>query len=278
MSKVWFITGVSTGLGRALAEAVLQAGDRVVGTLRKEEERSAFAALSPGRSFGVLLDVTDAAAIEPTVARIEREVGPIDVLVNNAGYGLEGAVEEISMAQARHQFDVNFFGALEVTKAVLPAMRQRCSGHIINITSIGGLLSFPGVGIYNATKFALEGLTDALAQEVAHLGIHATAIEPGPFRTDWAGRSMVHATPIDDYLPSAGAFRESLAQRDGRQAGDPARAATAIIGVVNTENPPRRLVLGLAGFKLVGENLGARQAELARWADVSLSADYPAGE
>ncbi|MFK3708396.1 NADP-dependent 3-hydroxy acid dehydrogenase YdfG [Raoultella sp. BIGb0138] len=279
MSKLWFITGVSSGLGKAIAQAALQAGHRVVGTLRTEEQRQAFADLLPGRAYGVLLDVTDDAAVESTVARIEREVGPVEVLVNNAGYGVEGAVEETSMAQSRHQFEVNFFGALAVTKAVLPGMRERRQGHIINITSTGGLMAFPGLGVYNASKHALEGLTDALAQEVKNLGIKVTAIEPGPFRTDWAGRSMARAeTRIDDYQATAGAMREALAQRNGKQAGDPARAGAILVDLVKQENPPRRLVLGTMGYKQIGGNLSARLAELVNHADISLSADFPLGE
>lgn len=279
MSKLWFITGVSSGLGKAIAQAALQAGHRVVGTLRTEEQRQAFADLLPGRAYGVLLDVTDDAAVESTVARIEREVGPVEVLVNNAGYGVEGAVEETSMAQSRHQFEVNFFGALAVTKAVLPGMRERRQGHIINITSTGGLMAFPGLGVYNASKHALEGLTDALAQEVKNLGIKVTAIEPGPFRTDWAGRSMARAeTRIDDYQATAGAMREALAQRNGKQAGDPARAGAILVNLVKQENPPRRLVLGTMGYKQIGGNLSARLAELVNHADISLSADFPLGE
>ncbi|MEL1263008.1 oxidoreductase [Pseudoxanthomonas putridarboris] len=277
--QTWFITGVSSGFGRELAAQVLAGDNRVVGTLRNEAQRAAFDALAPSLAHGVLLDVTDEHAVQQAVEETVAKYGAIDVLVNNAGYGLEGAVEETSLAQARHQFDVNFFGALALIKAVLPGMRARRSGHIVNITSVGGLLAYPGIGLYNASKHALEGLTDSLAQEVAHLGIRVIAIEPGPFRTNWAGSSMVRAeTRIDDYQASAGAMREALAQRNGRQAGDPARAAAAIMRVVASDAPPRRLVLGTSGFKQVGENLGARQSELARWADVSLGADFPPGE
>ncbi len=277
--QIWFITGVSSGFGRELAMQALAGGNRVIGTLRNEAQRAAFDALSPSLAHGVVLDVTDEQAVQRVVEEKVSQYGPIDVLVNNAGYGLEGAVEETGMAQARHQFEVNFFGALALIKAVLPGMREQRSGHILNITSTGGLLAFPGIGIYNASKHALEGLTDALFQEVAHLGIRVIAVEPGPFRTNWAGSSMMRAeTRIDDYQASAGAMREALAQRNGKQAGDPARAAAAMIRVVNAETPPRRLVLGLAGFKQVGENLAGRQAELVRWADVSLGADFPPGE
>lgn len=276
--KTWFITGVSSGFGRELAKQVFASGNRVIGTLRDEAQRTAFDALNPSLARGVLLDVTEERAVQRVVEETVSQYGPIDVLVNNAGYGLEGAIEETSLTQARHQFEVNFFGVLALIKAVLPGMRKQRSGHVINISSVGGLLAYPGVGIYNASKHALEGLTDSLAQEVAHLGIRVTAVEPGPFRTDWAGRSMIHVgNRIDDYLQSAGAMREALAQRNGKQAGDPAKVAAAIIRIAASDSPPRRLVLGVTGFKQVGENLGARQAELARWADISLGADFPAG-
>ncbi|MGE0971000.1 oxidoreductase [Klebsiella sp. WOUb02] len=279
MSKVWFITGVSSGLGQAFAKAALDAGNRVVGTLRTEEQRQAFADLAPGRSYGMLLDVTDDEAIKTTVARIEREVGPIDVLVNNAGYGIEGAVEETSLTQARHQFDVNFFGLLAVTQAVLPGMRARRKGHIFNISSTGGLMAFPGLGIYNASKHAVEALTESLAQEVKELGIKVTSIEPGPFRTDWAGRSMLRAeTRIDDYQSTAGAMREALAQRNGKQTGDPVRAGIVLVNLSNHDNPPRRLLLGTMGYKQIGNHLSGRLAEMINWADVTMSTDFPAGE
>lgn len=277
--KVWLITGVSSGFGQELAQQAIANGDHVIGTLRNEAQRAAFDAFHPELAHGVLLDVTDESAIKSTVAQALTSFGRIDVLVNNAGYGLEGAVEEVSMDQARNQFEVNFFGAMAMIQAVLPGMRKHRSGHVVNITSTGGLIAFPGIGVYNASKHALEGLTEALFQEVAHLGIKVTAIEPGPFRTNWAGGSMVHVdNVIDDYQQSAGAMRASLAQRNGRQPGDPARAAAAIIKVVSTETPPRRLLLGLAGYKQVGEAMAARQAEIIRWADVSLSADFPPGE
>jgi NAD(P)-dependent dehydrogenase (short-subunit alcohol dehydrogenase family) len=222
--RTWFITGVSTGLGRAIAEAALAAGDAVVGTLRKEDERAAFEDLAPGRSHGVLLDVTDEAAIGPAVDRIEREIGPIDVLVNNAGYGHEGLVEESSMADLRRQFDVNVFGAVAVIKAVLPHMRQRRSGRILNISSMGGIVTFPGISFYHASKFALEGLSEALGKEVKDLGILVTAVEPGGFRTDWAGRSLVRAPrAIADYDAIMNPVRERRQKMSGHQIGDPTR-------------------------------------------------------
>jgi NAD(P)-dependent dehydrogenase (short-subunit alcohol dehydrogenase family) len=275
--RTWLITGVRTGLGRAIAEAALQAGDRVVGTLRGAVDLPEFDALAPGRSHGVLLDVRDEAAVRDTVADVTARLGPIDVLVNNAGYGLEGAIEEVTLQQARDQFDVNVFGALAVTQAVLPGMRARRRGHVINMTSMGGLTSFAGVGIYNGSKFALEGISEALAKEVAPLGIKVTAVEPGAFRTDWAGRSMAHAkSPIADYDETAGAYRRALAQRNGHQPGDPRKAAEAILRIVADPAPPLHLLLGPDALALVGEKLGRLQTEIARWAPLSAATDFGA--
>ena len=226
----WLITGVSSGFGRALAEAVVKKGGSVAGTVRKDKDKSAFEAIAPGRAFAILLDVTDEKAVHRGVKEAEQKLDGIDVLVNNAGYGFEGALEEASLADFRAQFDVNVFGAVAMMQAVLPLMRARRRGHIVNISSIGGLAAFPGIGAYHGSKFALEGISESLAKEVKHLGIKVTIVEPGGFRTDWAGRSMQHIEhTIADYEPSAGTFRRSLAERDGRQAGDPRKAAEAII-------------------------------------------------
>lgn len=275
--RTWFITGVSTGLGRAIAEAALAAGDAVVGTLRKEDERAAFEGLAPGRSHGVLLDVTDEAAIGPAVDCIEREIGPIDVLVNNAGYGHEGLVEESSMADLRRQFDVNVFGAVAVIKAVLPHMRQRRSGRILNISSMGGIVTFPGISFYHASKFALEGLSEALGKEVKDLGILVTAVEPGGFRTDWAGRSLVRAPrAIADYDAIMNPVRERRQKMSGHQLGDPTKAAAAILKVVQSDNPPAHLLLGSDALRLVNEKMDALRADFDGWKDVTLSTDFPA--
>ncbi len=273
--RTWFITGISTGLGKALAEHLLAQGERVAGTFRSAEGKAQFDLLVPGRSLGVLLDVTDEAAIPSAVADVERQTGGIDVLVNNAGYGLEGAIEETTMAQVRKQFDVNVFGAVAVMQAVLPGMRARRRGHILNITSMGGIIAFPGVGIYNGSKFALEGISESLSKEVAGLGIKVTIVEPGSFRTDWAGRSMVHIdNPIADYENTAGAFRRGLAGRNGKQPGDPQKAAAAILLVVNAEQPPLHLLLGHDALEYVGQKLGALQSEILKWAPVSTSTNY----
>lgn len=277
--KTWFITGVSTGFGRALAEALLARGDRVVGTLRDEAQRAEFSKLAEGKSFGYLLDVRNHEDAFRVVAKIEEEVGPIDVLVNNAGYGYEGSVEEATPEAARAQFDVNVFGALSVLQAVLPFMRKRRAGHILNVTSMGGLMTFPGVGIYNASKFALEGINEALASEVKGFGIKVTAIEPGNFRTDWAGRSMVRAgRTIADYDALLTPISANRAARSGKQAGDPARAAQAMIKVVESDNPPVHLLLGNDAVKFIREKIASLTREIDEWEAVSTSTDFPASE
>jgi len=271
----WFITGVSTGFGRALAERVLEKGHRVIGTVRKEAAKREFEAIAPGRSEAVILDVTDEKAVHRVVTEIADKTGGIDVLVNNAGYGLEGAVEEVTLNQVRAQFEVNVFGAVSMMQAVLPHMRRRRSGHIVNISSMGGLTAFPGVGIYNGSKYALVGISEALAKEVKPLGIKVTVVEPGSFRTDWAGRSMVHVErPIADYEATAGQFRKSLAQRNGHQAGDPRKAADAIIFAVEADEPPLNLLLGPDALRFVGEKLGALQTEIMKWSAVSSATNF----
>lgn len=277
MSKLWFITGVSSGFGRAIAQAALSAGDMVVGTLRREDERAAFAALVPGRSHGVLLDVTDDGAIERIVAGIERDLGAIDVLVNNAGYGHEGLIEESSLEDLRRQFSVNVFGAAAVAKAVLPYMRERRRGHIINITSMGGIITLPGLGFYHASKFALEGLSETLGKEVKDFGIRVTAVEPGGFRTDWAGRSMVR-TPrtIPDYDALMDPIRERREKMSGHQVGDPAKLGAAIMKLVAAQDPPAHLLLGSDALNLVEEKIALLQAEIAAWRETTLSTDADA--
>jgi NAD(P)-dependent dehydrogenase (short-subunit alcohol dehydrogenase family) len=274
--KTWFITGVSSGFGRALAETLVSRGERVVGTLRNEDQRTQFEALSPGKSFGYLLDVRDHNAVRRVVAQIEEEVGAIDVLVNNAGYGYEGSVEEATPEAIRAQFDVNLFGAVSVLQAVLPFMRSRRTGHILNVTSMGGLMTFPGVGVYNASKFALEGINEALASEVRQFGIKVTAIEPGAFRTDWAGRSMTRASrTISDYASLLEPISASRAARSGKQPGDPARAALAIIKVVESEHPPVHLLLGTDAVKFVREKIATLTKEIDDWESLSASTDFP---
>jgi NAD(P)-dependent dehydrogenase (short-subunit alcohol dehydrogenase family) len=273
--RVWFITGVSTGLGRALAETALTKGDTVVGTVRDPAARSSFEALASGRAHAALLDVRDGPRVQEVVADVTGRIGPIDVLVNNAGYGLEGAVEEASLAEVHDQFDVNVFGALSVLQAVLPSMRVRGYGHIINISSFAGLTAAPGVGIYNGSKFALEGISEALAKEVGPLGIRVTLVEPGAFRTDWAGRSLVHAHQrIADYDRTAGAFGRELAARSGKQIGDPRKAAEAIVTVVEAANPPLHLLLGTDALAAARQKIDALSAEIERWSPVTCATSF----
>jgi len=273
--KILFITGVSTGFGRAISEAALADGATVVGTLRKEGERAAFDALVPGRSYGVLLDVTDEPAIDLAVAQVEKTVGPIDVLINNAGYGHEGLVEESSLEDMRRQFEVNVFGAVAMIKAVLPGMRRRRSGRIVNITSMGGIITFAGTGYYHASKFALEGLSESLGKEVRDLGIFVTAVEPGMFRTDWAGRSLVRAPrSIADYDALMNPIRDRRLQNSGHQSGDPKKAAAAILRLIAANNPPEHLLLGPDAFRLANEKLDALRADFETWKAVTLSTDY----
>ena len=275
MSKTLLITGVSTGFGRALAEAALAKGYRVVGTVRSEADKAAFEALKPGRAFGRMLDVTDTANIAPTVAEIEKSVGPIDVLVNNAGYGFEGILEESSLDEIRHQFEVNVFGAVAMIQAVLPFMRQRRSGRILNITSMGGYITFPGIGVYNGSKFALEGISEALAKEVKDLGIHVTAVGPGGFRTDWAGRSMIRKDrSIADYDAVFDPVRQRRQDMHGRQVGDPKKAAAAMLTLIEAENPPMHLLLGSDANKLVREKLDFLKSEFDAWEKLTLSTDF----
>jgi NAD(P)-dependent dehydrogenase (short-subunit alcohol dehydrogenase family) len=273
--KLLFITGVSSGFGQAIAEAALAAGHRVVGTARQASALASFEALAPGRAVARRLDVTDADAVMAVVAGIEREVGAIDVLVNNAGYGHEGLVEEASLAELRQQFEVNVFGAVAVIKAVLPYMRARRAGRIINITSMGGLVTFPGLAFYHGSKFALEGISETLAKEVRDLGIFVTAVEPGAFRTDWAGRSMAR-TPrsIADYDALFEPLRKAREARSGRQPGDPAKLAAAVLRLVGEAAPPVHLPLGRDAVDLVRRKLAALNAEIVAWEKISLSTDF----
>ncbi|MCJ2079190.1 oxidoreductase [Methylobacterium sp. E-016] len=274
-NKTFLITGISSGLGRAFAEGALAAGHTVVGTVRRAEAAAAFEALSPGRAHACVLDVTDFDAIPEAVAGIEREVGPVDVLVNNAGYGHEGVLEESLLEELRRQFDANVFGAVAMTKAVLPCMRTRRSGHIVNVTSMGGFITLPGITYYCGSKFALEGISEALAKEVRHLGIRVTALAPGQFRTDWAGRSMSR-TPrsIPDYDAVMDPIRSARQAKNGNQPGDPARAAQALLTLVAAEQPPVHLYLGEDALQLVADKMTALQAEITAWEEVSRSTSY----
>ena len=275
-SPVWFITGCSTGLGRALAETVLKHGHRAVVTARNPAQIQDIVAQYPKNSLAVQLDVADYSQIDRAISAAEKAFGRIDVLVNNAGYGYLAAVEEGEEQEIRAMFETNFFGLAALIRRVLPGMRARAHGHIINISSVGGLLGNPSVGYYNATKFAVEGLSEALAKEVEPLGIRVTVVEPGPFRTDWAGRSLKQVrNPIDAYAKTSGARRAQISGYSGRQAGDPARAAQAIIRIVESPAPPMNLVLGKDGLKRVRDKLEKFSDSLRQWETVTVGADFP---
>jgi NAD(P)-dependent dehydrogenase (short-subunit alcohol dehydrogenase family) len=274
-TKTFLITGVSSGFGRAFAEAALSAGHTVIGTVRDDAARLPFEALAVGRAHAVVLDVTAFDAIAPAIGRVTARFGPIDVLVNNAGYGHEGTVEESPLDDLRRQFDVNVFGAVAMIKAVLPGMRTRRSGHIVNITSMGGFITMPGIAYYCGSKFALEGISETLAKEVAAFGIKVIAVAPGSFRTDWAGRSMVRAgRSIADYDALFGPIRAARESKSGKQAGDPAKAALALLKVIEADNPPAHLLLGNDALKLVREKLAVLNDEIAAWETLSSSTDF----
>lgn len=273
-SKLILITGVSSGFGQALAREALAAGHRVVGTVRHANAMEAFQALAPARAHARLLDVTDVEAITAVVGGIEATLGPIDVLVNNAGYGHEGVMEESPLLEMRRQFDVNVFGAVAMMKAVLPGMRVRRCGRILNITSMGGFITMPGIAYYCGSKFALEGISEALGKEVRDLGIHVTAVAPGSFRTDWAGRSMVR-TPrsISDYDALFDPIRQRRQQVSGKQLGDPNKAAKAMLQILESDAPPVHLLLGSDALTLVREKAAGLLEELARWERLTCSTD-----
>jgi NAD(P)-dependent dehydrogenase (short-subunit alcohol dehydrogenase family) len=273
--RTWLITGVSSGFGRALAEAALEKGDRVAGTVRTEAARRKFEQLAPGRSLGVLLDVTDRPAIARAVVQVEEWAGGIDVLVNNAGYGLVGAVEEASDSEIRAQFEVNVFGTLAVIQAVLPLMRRQRSGRIVCVSSVSGLVGWPSLGIYSGSKFALEGICETLAQEVAPLGIRVILVEPGGLRTDFAGRSSTHAAKtIVDYDATVGACKRILAEHAGHESGDPRKAAHAVLTAVEAGSPPLRLLLGADAVRYTSNKLTAFTDEMERWKSLSLGIGY----
>lgn len=274
-TKTFLITGVSSGLGKAFAQGALAAGHRVIGTLRSRDAAKVFTAMAPDRAHAVVLDVTDFDSIPGAVSQAEHAVGPVDVLVNNAGYGHEGILEESSLNDMRRQFDANVFGAVAMIKAVLPGMRERRSGRIVNVTSMGGFITMPGIAYYCGSKFALEGISEALGKEVKPLGIHVTALAPGQFRTDWAGRSMIRTErSIADYDTVMDPIRTARQAKSGNQPGDPARAAQALLKLVAAENPPVRLYLGADALKLVGDKIAAMKAEIAAWEEIARSTDF----
>ena len=271
---VWFITGCSTGFGRELAAHLLDAGYRTVVTARNPDSLKDLGVRQ--NALVLKLDVTDQAQIDDAVKAAEARFGRIDVLVNNAGLGYFAAVEESEDEEVRWMFDVNVFGLGRMTSAVLPGMRQRRSGCIVNLSSIAGIRSFPGLGYYNATKFAVEGLSEALWQEVEPLGIKVMIVEPSGFRTDWAGRSANEsAQQIADYAATAGEKRRQLRTVSGNQPGDPARAVQAIVGAVESAKPPHRLLLGNAAYELAMAKVADLQREFAAGETVARGADFP---
>ena len=276
-SPVWFVTGCSTGFGREFVRAALAHGFRVVATARNPKKLDGLTAGHEDKAKALALDVTNAAQIKQAVSEAERAFGRIDVLVNNAGYGYMAAVEEGEEKDIRAIFETNFFGLAAMIRAVLPGMRARRHGCIVNVASVGGIVGFAGSGYYAATKFAVEGLSQSLAKEVEPLGIRVLVVEPGPFRTDWAGRSLKQSgTFISDYEQTSSARRREMAGYSGKQAGDPARAAEAVIEAVQSPTPPLHLVLGRAGFDNVENQLKSMLQEVERWKPTTLAADYPA--
>ncbi|MEP6748275.1 MAG: oxidoreductase [Bacteroidota bacterium] len=275
MNKVWFITGCSTGFGRELAIQVLQLGHQVAVTSRNPDDIKDIVSKFPDTSIAIQLDVTKSAEIKAAVQQAMNKFSRIDVLVNNAGIGYFGAIEESEEDQVRRMFDINFFGLANMTLEVLPVMRKQRSGHIVNISSIGGLVAFPAVGFYNATKFAVTGYSEALAKETAHLGIKVTIVAPSGFRTDWAGRSANNSKiVIADYAETAGANKETIRGYSGNQPGDPVRAARAIIKAVESSNPPLRLLLGVGALKGARNKITELQKDIDDWEETTIGADF----
>jgi short-subunit dehydrogenase len=273
MAKVWLVTGCSSGLGHALVAELIMANQLVVATARNTASLEMFSSFP-----NVLiqpLDVTRKNEIDAAVALSIQKFGKIDVLVNNAGYGVVGSLEEASLEDIRRIFDTNFFGLIETTRAVLPQMRKQRSGHILNISSVAGIVSTPGLGIYNASKFAVEGLSEALAAEVRPFGIHVTIIEPGPFRTDFASRSVHVTAPMFEYEISVGATRRYIETVNGKQAGDPVRAAKVMIDLVGKTTPPLRLPLGELAFSRIRKKIVDLESELRAWELVGVKTDFP---
>ncbi|MDQ6645679.1 MAG: oxidoreductase [Pseudomonadota bacterium] len=276
---VWLITGCSTGFGRELAKLVLARGWRAVVTARDPAKVADIAAGQGDRALVLPLDVTNREQIHVAVAETMAKFGRIDVLVNNAGYGYLAAIEEGEDDAVRALFETNVFGLVDMTKAVLPVMRKQRSGLIVNVSSIGGITSFGATGYYHGTKYAVEGMSESLAQEVKPLGIDVLIVEPGPFRTNWAGASIQQsAVVIDDYADTAGVRRKQTAERSGSQAGDPVRGAQAIIDVALSDTPPLRLVLGEVGLELVRKKLDFMRHDFDTWEATTLGSDFPQNE
>ncbi len=274
MSKVWLITGSSRGLGRSLAEAVLAHGDRLVATARKPEQLSELVTHYGEQVRTIALDVTNAEQARAAVASTVETFGRLDVLVNNAGYANMASIEDTTEADWRAQIETNLWGVVNVTRAALPIMRKQRSGHIVQISSTGGRLGSPGLGAYQTAKWAVEGFSEVLSREVTPLGIKVTLIEPGSFRTNWAGSSMSYTEPGEDYQGTVGAMYHRLRARSGAEPGDPAKASQAIITIVNEEHPPLRLLLGSNSVSMIRQIDQAKLAEADRWEALSESTDF----
>jgi NAD(P)-dependent dehydrogenase (short-subunit alcohol dehydrogenase family) len=274
---VWFITGCSTGFGRELARHTLSLGYPTVVTARNVEQVKDIAVGHEANALLLTLDVTRPEQIAAAVKAAEEKFGRIDVLVNNAGIGYFGSIEESDMGEVRKMFDINVWGLSDMTRAVLPGLRRRRSGTIVNVSSVGGIAAFPSVGFYNATKFAVEALSESLSQEVAPLGIKVLLVEPSAFRTDWAGRSANEAPhSIADYDSTAKARADMIRGYSGKQPGDPVRAAAAIVKAVEAKDPPLRLLLGKAALAGARTKVEALRKDFEGWAEVSEGADFPA--
>ena len=274
--RTWFITGASTGFGRLLAEELLKRGERVAATARDMAKVDDLARRYPGNARAFTLDVTKPAEIAAAARQAIAAFEHVDVLVNNAGYGLNGAIEEVSEDEFEPMFQTNIYGLIRTTRAFLPHFRERRSGHIFNFSSIGGLIGGAGWGLYNTTKFAVEGFSEALAGEMKPLGVHVTVIEPGPFRTDFLGRSGKFAKrELPEYAALAAQSREYFRTQNGKQPGDPRRAAEALIAVADSPKPPLHLILGKLALNGFRDKLSRWEKEMAAWEAVTVGADFP---
>jgi NAD(P)-dependent dehydrogenase (short-subunit alcohol dehydrogenase family) len=278
-SRVWFITGTSSGFGLLLAKEVLRRGERVIATARDASKLDELKTLYPDTVRTIKLDVTKPEEIASVVPIALTAFGQVDVLVNNAGYGVNGAIEEVSEDEFEHMFQTNIYGLIRTTRAFLPSFRKQRSGHIFNLSSIGGLIGGAGWGFYNTTKFAVEGFSEALAAELKPLGVHVTIVEPGPFRTEFLGTSgKLAAVEIPEYKETAGKARDYLNANNGKQPGDPQKAVEAIVTVADAPNPPLHLLLGKSALTRFRDKLASWDKEIAAWEQVTLEADFPEGK
>jgi NAD(P)-dependent dehydrogenase (short-subunit alcohol dehydrogenase family) len=277
--RVWFVTGTSSGFGNAVGKAVLEHGDRLAATARDRDSIASLVDEFPDQAMALPLDVRDADAARDAVDEAVSRFGQVDVVLNNAGYGHVGAIEELTDAELRQQLDVNLLGVINVTRAALPHMRRQRSGHFVQMSSLNGVEGLVGGGYYTASKFAVEGLSETLADEVAHLGIKVTIVEPGPHRTRFANaKSAKWSEPMEDYEDSVGMARKTIRDMDGNQPGDPARAAEAIIEVVEADQPPLRLPLGQMALDNIRAKLNGQLDELEEWSELSATSDFPPAE